>query len=336
MSNIGDRFEKKRQELTTSAAPPADNIKAVLERYRPNLEAALPRHMPVAQFISTVHGAVSKNPDIAKCDPLSVLQAVGRAARMGLSIDTVGHGFLVPYNDRRNNRVICEFIPGWQGIVDLINRSGRGVVDSGAVFDGDVFDYDLGTNRFVRHRNEGAETADKLLYVYALGWIRGEGGWTPPPIIQVWKAERVGMHLSTYNKVGDKHYALQNGNNWIQYARKLPLLQVCKFMPKSAEVSKAIEAANRADTGEPMTLEGDFVFPEGETGGGQGTSGGGAGNSNAGGGASTEPGFDEIKKRLEAAKSRDGADLILDGARHLPAEPLKELAAIADKKFPRS
>ena len=108
-------------------------------------------------------------------------------------------------------------------------------------------------------------------------------------------------------------------------------------MPKSAEISKAIEAANRADTGETMTLEGDFVFPEGDGGGSAGGNGS-AGNpaSTAAGGKPTPETYAQLAEKLKASKGRDDADLILDGARHLPKDQLGDLAKLADSKWPRS
>ncbi len=307
----------KQQQSNVSVATPSSALKAALEKHKAQLSRALPAHMNVDRFLSVVTGAAAKNPAIAECEPTSIMQAVGQAARMGLEIDISGHGFLVPYNDTKRGTKICQFIPGWQGIVDLINRSGRGVVKTGAVFAGDFFEYDLGLDAYLRHRNEGAESADKLLYVYAIGHIKGEGGWTPPPILEVWKAVKVEMHFEQYNRVGKNHYALKDGNNWIQYAKKLPLLQVCKFMPKSSELSKAIEAANRSDSGEAYTLDGDFVLtPEGDAG--------------------PQATYAQLADRINAAKTRDAVDLILDEARSLPADQMNDLVALADKKFPRS
>lgn len=318
MSELSKRLQSQANAVST-AVTPQDKLRSALERYKPQLARALPAHMNVDRFVSIVTGAASKNEDIAKCDPITIMQAVGQAARMGLEIDISGHGFLVPYNDNRNNRKVCQFIPGWQGIVDLINRSGRGVVKTGAVFNGDFFEYDLGLNAYLRHRNEGSEKAEALLYTYAIGYIKGDAGWTPPPIIEVWKSAKIDTHFQQYNKVGKNHYALKDGNNWIQYARKLPLLQVCKYMPKSSEISKAIEAANKADSGE--VFDGDFNFvPEGA--------------------GAPPPGptvtYAQLADRLQAAKNRDSADLILDEARSLPEDQLRDLAAMADKKFPRA
>lgn len=332
--SIKDNISKAR-ENTGGALATTSQLMAQIERFRPNLQRALPGHMTVDYFLSLVSGAVSKNPDIALCEAHTILQSVADAARMGLAINISGQGFLVPYNDNRNNRKVCQFIPGWQGLVDLVNRSGRGVVKTGAVFDGDFFEYDLGLESFLRHRNDGDEMPDKLLYTYAIGFIKGENGWTPPPIIEVWKVRKVEMHLEHYNKVGKNHYALKDGNNWIQYARKLPLLQVLKYMPKSAEIAKAVEAANKADSGEAFTLDGDFTFTSegGVTGGGGG--GGGGGNA-AAGNTSGEPKketFAELAERVKKAANRDAALLIVDASRHLPADQAKDLIALVDKQF---
>jgi len=324
--SIADHLKQTRE-----LAVPEKPLLSALDKFRPQLARALPATMTVDRFLSTVHGAVGKNPQIADCEPMSILQSVGQAARLGLLIDTAGHGFLVPYYDTKRKVRICQFIPGWQGIVDLINRSGRGVVTTGAVFPGDFFEYQLGSDPYLKHRNEGEEDALQLIGTYCIGTIKGEGGWTPPPIIEFWPARKIRKHLDTYNKVGEGHYALKNDNNWVMYSRKVPLLQVAKYMPKSSEIAAAIAAASRAETGESMTLDGDFVFPLGDGGGGDGGHGG-----DAGAGDPPRPAYADLVERLKTAKNRDGADLILDQARHLPADQQKDLAKFADDKFPRA
>src|SRR5690606_28637708 len=85
VSNLADRLSKNREVATNETPRQALNV--ALDKYRPQLQRALPAHMTVDRFISVVMGAVSKNPDIAECRPASILQAVGQAARMGLEID---------------------------------------------------------------------------------------------------------------------------------------------------------------------------------------------------------------------------------------------------------
>ena len=66
-------------------------------------------------------------------------------------------------------------------------------------------------------------------------------------------------HLTTYNKVGNRHYALSSENNFEMYARKVALLQVLKYMPASIELANAVDVTNAAESGKHAILEGDFV-----------------------------------------------------------------------------
>ena len=68
------------------------------------------------------------------------------AAQMGLEPGVNGQGYLIPY------KTTCTFVPGWKGIVDIANRSGRSSVWTGAVFVGDEFDYAMGDRPFITHK----------------------------------------------------------------------------------------------------------------------------------------------------------------------------------------
>jgi len=72
--------------------------------------------------------------------------------------------------------------------------------------------------------------------------------------------DRVVRHLTKYNKIGGMHYALKDdGANMEMYARKVALLQVLKYMPKSIEVVRAMEVANAVDSGKNFTFDGEVV-----------------------------------------------------------------------------
>jgi recombination protein RecT len=150
----------------------------------------------------------------------------------------MGQAYLVPYKG------VCQLVPGWQGYVDLISRAGRASVWTGAVRDGDLFDYTLGSSPTLEHK-PGDEDGGEFTYVYAVGWVKG-AQW---PVIEVWSRAKVKKHLAFYNKVGDMHYAKQNENNLEMYGRKVALLQVMKYMPKSIEIQNAQTLEHRASDG---------------------------------------------------------------------------------------
>src|SRR5207237_2124863 len=57
------------------------------------------------------------------------------------------------------------------------------------------------------------------------------------PVVEVWPVGKVLAHRQRFNKVGDRHYSYENLE---MYARKVALLQVLKYMPKSVELQNAV------------------------------------------------------------------------------------------------
>ena len=117
----------------------------------------------------------------------------------------------------------------------------------------------------MKHRPAGGgENWRDIEYVYAVGRVNNSQ-W---PVIDVWKMDSIVKHLNKYNKVGPMHYALKDdGANMEMYARKVALLQVLKYMPKSVEVANAVTVAQAADAGRPFTIDGDMVVVRDNEGG---------------------------------------------------------------------
>jgi recombination protein RecT len=219
-----------------------------LAKLKPQMALALPKHMNVERMARLVLTAFSSNSKLAECTPQSVAASIMTAAQLGLEPNINGQGYLIPYKGT------CTFVPGWKGLVDLANRGGRCTVWTGAVYRGDEFDYALGDRPFVTHKpgDECVESFESLLYVYAIGRIKGQD----VPVIEVWRKGKVMRHLELFNKVGEKHYALKdNMLNFEMYARKIPLLQVLKYMPQSIELTAAMEASRAADEGRTITID---------------------------------------------------------------------------------
>jgi recombination protein RecT len=137
----------------------------------------------------------------------------------------------------------CTFVPGWKGLQDLVNRSGRATTWTGAVYEGDEFDYRLGDSPFVSHRPGDEDDQRKMTHVYAVGRVNGSN-W---PIVEVWTLSKVWKHRDKYNKVGQKHYSFRDPE---MYARKVVLLQVLKYVPSSIELSNAVAVANASELGQ--------------------------------------------------------------------------------------
>ena len=222
----------------TAAQKEPKTFLELIDVMKPEIARALPRHLNADRMCRIATTEYRKNPQLGDCEIRSVFGAIITLAQLGLEPGVLGQSYLIPYKG------VCTAVPGWQGLADLVARAGRASVWTGAVYQGDQFEYEFGTNPHIRHipdESGNAPTPDQLTHVYAVGRIKG----AEYPIIEVWSTSKVKAHRDRFNKVGAKHYSFQH---FEMYARKVALLQVIKYMPKSVELQKAedLESASQA------------------------------------------------------------------------------------------
>ncbi|WHP06954.1 recombinase RecT [Acinetobacter corruptisaponis] len=236
------------QTQNVPAQSPAKAFQTYMLKYKSQLEAALPKHLTVDRMIRLSLTAFSQNPALQQCTSNSIFSSIIIASQLGLEPGVNGQGYLVPYKDK------CTFIPGWKGLVDLAQRGGRSSVWTGAVYEGDEFDYMLGDSPYCRHKPCGEFDVDKLTHVYAIGRVKD----SEMPIIEVWPVRKVREHFkkTVVKPLQPNHYSHKH---FEAYARKVALLQVLKYMPQSIELSNAMDVSNAQESGKGVTIDGDFV-----------------------------------------------------------------------------
>ena len=195
-------------------------IQEKLDSLKPQIQLALPRHLNPDRMVRIALTCMRVNPKLMECTAESVMASIMISAQLGLEPGVMGQAYLVPYRNKQGI-YICQLIPGWMGLVDLVNRAGKASVWPGAVYKGDEFEWALGDKPFLTHKPCGDEAV--LTHVYAIGRLTNSQ-W---PIIEVWTAEKIWKHRNKVNKVGELHYSFA----WPEaYAKKIPLLQVLKYM----------------------------------------------------------------------------------------------------------
>jgi len=229
-------------------ASPKD-FPAMLNAWLPEIKRALPKHLNGDRMARIALTAFRRTPKLAECDPRSVFAAVIQAAQLGLEPDTLGRSYLIPYKASKKIGNVwkewyeCQFVPGWKGLVDLMNRSGQGSVYTGVIFDDQTYNYKDGSTRELIVSNEtNLVDPNRITHAFAVGHVKG-GMF---PIIELWRMPKVIAHRDRYNKVGSKHYSHENLE---MYARKVVLLQVLKYMPCSAELVAAMSLNDDAEMG---------------------------------------------------------------------------------------
>jgi recombination protein RecT len=206
-----------------------------LESMKGQIAMALPRHLTPERMIRIAITCVKTNPKLLECETQSILAAVMLASQLGLEPGVLGQCFLVPY--KKN----CTLVPGWLGFLDLVNRAGKATAWTGAVYQGDVFDWALGDKPYVIHRPCGDETT--MTHCYAIARTKGSDF----PIIEVWPVEKIWRHRDRFNKVGASHYSYAHPE---MYGKKVALLQVLKYVPRSVELATAFRLDSDAEMGE--------------------------------------------------------------------------------------
>jgi recombination protein RecT len=300
---------------------PVASFSSFLDKFKPQMALALPKHLTADRMARLAVTAFSSTPKLQECDPKSIVAGIMTSATLGLEIGVDGQGFLVPYGRT------CQFVPGWKGLVDLVSRSGRAMVWTGAVFQGDEFDYALGDAPYIRHRPGEENDPDLMTHVYAVGRVNGSNY----PVIEVWTVGKIKKHRDKYNKVGAKHYSFRD---WEMYARKIPLLQVLKYMPKSIELQNALAISNAADAGNHAVIDGNFVtVTDGDTGAQIDPSTGELLDQRTQQADATLPTYSELLAQIQKSEDVEIAALVLDQARDLPkAEHVKLQQAFEDRK----
>lgn len=221
-----------------------------LTQMKPQMELALPKHLNADRMTRLALTVFSTNPNMQNCSMQSIASSIMVAAQLGLEPNVNGQGYLIPYKET------CTFVPGWKGLVDLVSRSGRGTVYTGVIYADQKYTFIDGARRdlIIHNETELDDEAD-ITHAYAIGWVKD----SDIPVIELWSMSRILKHRDKYNKVGRRHYSYDNLE---MYARKVPLLQVLKYMPCSIELQNAIQISNTAEQGQSSSIIDGVVVPE--------------------------------------------------------------------------
>ena len=96
------------------------------------------------RFITSIISAVSTNPALAECDHSTILSSAMLGESLKLSPSPqLGQYYMVPFKDRKNNRVVATFVLGYKGYLQLAIRSGYyKKINVLAIKDGELQNFD--------------------------------------------------------------------------------------------------------------------------------------------------------------------------------------------------
>jgi len=139
----------------------------------PQFADALGGMMTPERLIRTVIISIERLPALLDCNRQSIFAAAMSAAVLGLEVDGVtGQAYLIPFKGR------AQLVIGYKGYNTLGARAGLTITGE-VVREGDEFDYELGSNAFVRHKPTLAPAGDRRIIA---AWAQAAASGRPPVI----------------------------------------------------------------------------------------------------------------------------------------------------------
>lgn len=239
--------------LTTKSRDRIDTIRDLLQARVPAMSQVLPKHLTAERLMRLATFDIAKTPSLLECDPKSLVSCVLQAAQLGLEPGIIGHAYLVPFKGQ------ATLIIGYKGLIDLVRRSGQlSTIQAQVVYRGDAFDYDLGLDPKLTHkRAESYDGRPEVTHAYAVARL---------------KDGSVQFEVMTRSDIEAIRSRARSGSSgpwttdYAEMAKKTVLRRLCKMLPVSVEVARAVEAESAQEAGVAVSFDGlaDESIPSGE------------------------------------------------------------------------
>ncbi len=225
-------------EKNDAVARRKDHLSGLLskESFQNSLRDVLPKHLTPERIVKMALVAASRQPKLYECTDASIVQAIMKSGELGLDCTgTLGQGYLVPYFNSKIKKLECQFIAGYQGLINLARRSGNiKRIESRVVYEADTFSVDYGTDQSLTHKPYlGDEDKGNIVCVYAIAEMVGGGTQ-----IEI-------MTLAEVQGIQGRSKAGKSGpwsTDFSEMARKTVIRRIAKYLPLSPELETALVA----------------------------------------------------------------------------------------------
>lgn len=194
-------------------------------------------------FITSIVACVSNNPALSACDNGTILSAGLQGAALDLSPSpALGHFYMVPFEDRKNNRTVATFQIGYKGYIQLAIRSGQyRRINVIALKEGELVSYNRLTEEIFTKLIDDDEVRDKTATTGYYAMFELSNGFIKT---MYWSRAKMEGHALKYSK----GYAAKKGYTFWEkdfdgMAFKTMLRQLLsKWGVMSIELQRAFES----------------------------------------------------------------------------------------------
>ena len=224
-----------------------DNLNSLIKQasFQQAVNAIAGKYLTPERIFKMASLAHSRQPKLGQCTITSFMKEFIKCCELGLDCGgATGQGYLIPYKNgflsKQANRDIFEatFIPGYQGLIEIAYRTGKVTyIDAQIVYAKDLFEYDLGSEPFVKFRPNLDSERGEVKCAFAIVRLLD----SKYPKIEIMTKHQLDG-IKSRSKAGDSGpWKTDEG----EMMRKCPIRRIFKFIPKTAEVEKVLEADNR-------------------------------------------------------------------------------------------
>lgn len=213
---------------------PAATFGQFLAARKGQLLSVLPKHLTPERVCRVALNTFNRTPALAKCDMVSVFQAVQQAAELGLEPGgALSQCYLLPYGDK------CQLIVSYKGLIELARRSGEILsIEARVIHEHDEYDVEFGLHSDIKHRPCLKGDPGELVMVYAIARLKD--GTIQTEVMTRADVESI-RRRSRSGKSGP----------WVtdyeEMARKTVVRRLCKYLPISTEKYALAMEADAAD-----------------------------------------------------------------------------------------
>jgi recombination protein RecT len=261
----------QNEKLKSLERSPVQSLKEIM-----NSEYVKKRFMEVmgeksASFLSSILNAAEKNPDLAKCEPRSILSSAMVAATLDLPIDAnLGFSAIIPYNTKRKGSngseywvSVAQFQIMYKGFIQLALRSGQyKTINVSPVYEDEFESYDIITGDIRLHPVDNgfrAQENEEKIVGYA-AFFRLLNGYER---IEYWSLKKLQVHGKMYSKSYDKPNSLWQKNPHAMYAKTVLKNTLAKWGILSVTMQTAIVADQAVIKSYDKPIDGENVgYPD--------------------------------------------------------------------------
>jgi recombination protein RecT len=227
------------------------SVMGLLKAREKQFAIALPKYISVDRWMGVVSRSIQKTPQLLDCTQESFLGAVMQAAQLGLECDGVtGEAYLIPFKNR------VTLIPGYNGLLKLVRNTRQlATIATAAVYEDDEFSFEYGINASLKHVPSRTEpTKDPIAYWCAAKLVDGSFQFE---VMFDWQVLRIRDRSASYKAAKQFGKSTPWDTDLAEMGRKTVLRRVCKSLPKSTEMARAMRLVDQEEAGEEQDF--DFV-----------------------------------------------------------------------------